>query len=332
MRGGLAIARNVPSRPSHEKFPCQPLTGCKFQGPPSTPGIWRQLLPCKMPACQSSCIPVGRALPACWLLALQFSKCGRSREPGENSKAPPLEPRGPPPRLPPTGRHTPTAAAGKFVGPSGPAEQDSPRSPSSRAGDSGSGRRVAAPGTGGAGLAGDAELRRSHLEPLHLEPSPRWAVSAEAPAPPAGVSARYSGSFCVDYVWIFKASLRGGPPVIPTWREGRPPHVGDTWKVAGVASWCVRMNPAAASKPHSPPPSFVHQREPRGLPGTRRGHGGRATRHLGERSSTGRGSTEGMNEWTSERGNDSTDRSWIHLRLDWGSEETAANTPCHGLC
>nr|XP_060480600.1 uncharacterized protein LOC132672492 [Panthera onca] len=143
-------------------------------------------------------------------------------------------------------------------------------------------------GTGGAGLAGDAELRRSHLEPLHLEPSPRWAVSADAPAPPAGVSARYSGSFCVDYVWIFKASLRGGPPVIPTWREGRPPHVGDTWKVAGVASWCVRMNPAAASKPHSPPPSFVHQQEPRGLPGTRRGHGGRATHHLGERSSTGR--------------------------------------------
>lgn len=154
-----------------------------------------------------------------------------------------------------------------------------------------------------------------------------------------GIS-RYSGSFCVDYVWIFKASLRGGPPVIPTWREGRsrsegadspevpgrgwrwavaprcppeplarrvktdpvpsasaadgtptpgrPPHVGDTWKVAGVASWWVRTNPAAASRPHSPPPSFVHQQESRGLPGTHRGHGGRATHHLGERASTGR--------------------------------------------
>lgn len=32
--------------------------------PPFTPGRWRPPLPCKMPACQSSCIPLGRALPA----------------------------------------------------------------------------------------------------------------------------------------------------------------------------------------------------------------------------------------------------------------------------
>ncbi|XP_040315790.1 uncharacterized protein LOC121020013 isoform X2 [Herpailurus yagouaroundi] len=143
--------------------------------------------------------------------------------------------------------------------------------------------RQAHPHRGGRQVCGAVRAGRAGLTAEPLRPGWRQRQRAQ------GRGSRYSGNFCVDYARIFKASLRGGPPVIPTWREGRPPHVGDTWKVAGVAPRWVRMNPAAASKPHSPPPSFVHQQEPRGPPGTRRGHGGRATHHLGERSSTGRG-------------------------------------------
>nr|XP_012421251.1 PREDICTED: basic salivary proline-rich protein 2-like [Odobenus rosmarus divergens] len=141
---GLAMARSPPS----------PAVRTQHRDPPDPGGGPRELQKSRVPTWDRP----GAATP-CWLgtpcpsiatvnaASSKFSKCGRSHEPGENSKAPPLEPRGPAPRLPPTSRHTPTAAAGKFVGPSGQAEQDSPRSPSGRAGgSSGSGRRVAAPG------------------------------------------------------------------------------------------------------------------------------------------------------------------------------------------
>lgn len=108
---------------------------------PRPPRVRRRLLPRKMLACQSSRIPVGRALPA--LLAAGAAVLQmRTMRPGDNSEAPPPEPRG---RLPPRRAH-PRRGACKFAGAAGRAERDSPRSPSSRAGDGGCGRRVAALG------------------------------------------------------------------------------------------------------------------------------------------------------------------------------------------
>ncbi|XP_072591517.1 uncharacterized protein [Vulpes vulpes] len=51
----------------------------------------------------------------------------------------------------------------------------------------------------------------------HLEPLPARGCVCRRSAPPAGTSIfGHSRSFCADYVLVSKASLRGGPPIIPS--------------------------------------------------------------------------------------------------------------------
>lgn len=70
--------------PPHPPWPL-PL----HRDPPSTPGHLEAATSLQNARMSKFVRRVGRALPACWLLALQFPKCGQSHEPGENSKAPP---------------------------------------------------------------------------------------------------------------------------------------------------------------------------------------------------------------------------------------------------